>query len=316
MRVEFAVDVFTENAPMVPIVKLMECVAGGRHDWFADPLTLDAAKRYFEIHAPTMGPAYLELGRKGSVAASWRPPAATALVHIAFSDVAALADDLCRPAVLVVEDLGSDGCFVRAIAKVFRADHLLTALSSGWLVIRHGGGERLGMIAEAERRVFRREVRVAALLDSDRRRPQERTKAHEKADDLQKLGILVHVLELREAENYVPNHVLSAATDRRREAQRKLKYVKRLSLTQRGHYDMKNGFRQKDGTFAIHSDQRRLFDGVDEEIVRALREGFGRGLLLILERQCGSLTEEDFSKLGPGVVAELHELLAKISRVV
>ncbi|MGB6162120.1 MAG: hypothetical protein WCF33_17250 [Pseudonocardiaceae bacterium] len=79
---------------------------------------------------------------------------------------------------------------------------------------------------------------------------------------------------------------------------------------------MKNGFRQKNGTFAIHSEQKELFGGLDGEIVRALGAGFGRDLLQILERQCGSLTEEDFFKLGPEVVTELHELLSMISRVV
>jgi len=36
----------------------------------------------------------------------------------------------------------------------------------------------------------------------------------------------------------------------------------------------------------------------------------------MLEQQCGSLTEEDFSKLGPEVVVELRKLLSMISRVV
>lgn len=195
MRVEFDPEIFTGNGPLPPVIKVMDCVAHGRHDWSADPLTLVVAERYFEIHAPTVGPTYLELGRKGSVAAAWRPPGTTALVRITLSGLADLAEDLCRSAVLVVEDLHSDECFVRAIAEVFRADHLLKALSSDWLVFRHGGGERLGMVAKEERRLFRRKVRVVALLDSDRRRPQERTKAHEKADDLRNSGILVHVLE-------------------------------------------------------------------------------------------------------------------------
>jgi len=278
MRVEFALDVFGGDAPMPPIVNLMECVAVGRHDWSADPLTLDAAERYFEIHTPKAGPTYLELGRKGSVDAAWRPPGTTTLVRITLSDLADVAEDLCRPAVLIVEDLHSDGCFVRAVAKVFRADHLLKALSHGWLVIRHGGGERLALVAEKDRRAFRREVRVVALLDSDRRRPQERTRAHEKADDLRNSGILVHVLELREAENYVPNRVLSVAIARPRDARRKLECVKRLSPTQRGHYDMKIGFRQKNGTVAVHSEQKELFDGLDGGTVRALGDGFGRDL--------------------------------------
>lgn len=296
MRVELHPGVFTGNGPLSPIIQVMQCVAHGRHDWSADSLTLDAAERYFVIHAPTMGPTYLELGRKGLVDAAWRPPGTTTLVRITLSDLSDVAEDLCRPAVLVVEDLESDGCFVRAIVKVFRADHLRKALSRDWLVIRHGAGERLVLVAQEDRRLFRCEVRVVALLDSDRRRPQERTKAHEKADGLQGSGILVHVLEFREAENYVPNRVLSATIARRKDARRKLEYIKRLSSAQRGYYDMKIGFRQKGDAFTIHSEQKELFGGLDDEIVRALGAGFGQGLLRQLESQCDNLTEEDFSK--------------------
>jgi hypothetical protein len=206
MRVEFAHEIFARDGPMPPIVKVMECVTVGRHDWAADPQTLDAAERYFKNHAPTVGPAYLELGRKGLVDAVWQPPDTTASVHITLSNLADVAEDLCKPAVLVVEDHHSDGCFVRAIAKVFRAERILHALSRGWLVIRHAGGERLVTVAEVDRRTFCCEVRVVALLDSDRWFPLQRTRAHDKADELQKLGVLVHVLELREAEKAAGKH--------------------------------------------------------------------------------------------------------------
>ena len=49
MRVELHPGIFTGNDPMPPIVKVMECIVHGRHDWSADPRTLDAAERYFEI---------------------------------------------------------------------------------------------------------------------------------------------------------------------------------------------------------------------------------------------------------------------------
>ncbi|MGH3943011.1 MAG: hypothetical protein ACRDTG_31190 [Pseudonocardiaceae bacterium] len=316
MRVEFALEVFTRDGPMPPIVKVLECVAEGRHDWSADPPTLDAAESYFNIHAPKMSATYLELGRKGLVGAAWQPSSATALVHVMLSDLADVAEDLCRPAVLVVEDLNSDGFFVHAIAQVFRADRILEALSQGWLVIRHAGGEPLVTVAQADRCTFRREVRVVALLDSDRWLPQQRTRAHDKADDLRKSGILVHVLELREAENYVPNRVLSATIARPRDAQRKLKYVKRLTLVQRGYYDMKYGFRRRNGTIAVRNEQQELFHSLEEETMRALAEGFGRNLLSKLKQNCASLTVDDFAKLGPGVVAELRELLLMINKVV
>src|SRR5262249_13891263 len=108
----------------------------------------------------------------------------------------------------IVEDQDSDGCFIRVLARVLQADQVLRALSQGWLEIEHGGGGSLAKVAESAVGRYRRLVRVAALLDSDRMVPGQRTNSHEKADRLRLLGVLVHVLELREAENYVPNRIL------------------------------------------------------------------------------------------------------------
>lgn len=317
MLVEFSPEVFKGIDQLSPIVAVLACVIKGRHDWSPDPLTLEAAKPYFKKHTPTMCSIYLELGRKGSVSAAWRPPLNTKSVHVKLDYLADVAEDLCRSAVLVVEDLRSDGCFIRAIAEVFRADRLLNALSHDWLEIWHGGGEQLPVVAMAARHSFRREVRVVTFLDSDRWLPGQFTKAHDKAGNLQKSGILVHVLELREAENYVPNHILAASNARhRRDVARKMGHMKRLNPAQRGHYDMKTGFRQKNGTVAVRKEQKELFDNLDEGTLRALGEGFGSDLLSKLEERCGKLTVSDFSKLGPGIEDELRELLSMISMVI
>jgi hypothetical protein len=319
MRVEFAVEVFTDDAPLPPLVMLLDGIARGRHNWWADPASLAAAEIYFGLHAPRMVASYLELGRKGTVHSAWQSASevSPATVRITLADLADLVEDLSRPAVLVVEDHVSDGCFVRALARVFAAERLLAALDRDWLVIRHGGGERLVSVAKAEREAFRRSVRVVTLLDSDRWLPDQQTHSHEKADQLRRHGVLTHVLTLREAENYLPNHVLHAAVARPSDASRRLDHLKQLDQRQRGYFDMKHGFRRTaTGEPTVRDEQKELYADLDAGTVRVLSGGFGSHLLPLLERECARLTEQDFHKLGPAVVAELRELLSMINSVV
>lgn len=316
MRIEFDIEIFTKDAPVPPVISLLECVTAGRHDWVADPETLDAADSYFRVHVPTMRSGYSELGRKGAVDASWRPVTGNdARVRIMLDDVADVAADLCRSAVLVIEDQQSDGCFVRSIARVFARNRILTALKNDWLVLRHAGGERIVNVAEADRLTFRRLVRVVALLDSDRWLPHQRTVSHDKADQLRRMGVQVHVLELREAENYVPNRILHAV-GRPSESSRRLDSLKRLTPEQRGHYDMKHGFRQRGGAVAVRGEQRELFRDLDKDTMHGLAEGFGSKLLAMLERECGRLALGDFTALGNTIVAELTGLLSMIDSVI
>lgn len=132
MRVNLAVEVFAEAEALPDLLNLLRCFAEGRHDWVADPVVIAAAERYLAGHAPQLASTYIELGRKGTVAASW--------------------------------------------------SGTMRALSQGWLEIEHGGGGSLAKVAESAMRRYRRLVRVAALLDSDRMVPGQRTNAYEKAD--------------------------------------------------------------------------------------------------------------------------------------
>jgi len=115
MRVEFSPEIFKGSEQLPPIVAVLACVVDGRHDWSPDPLTLEAAERYFKIHIPTMCSIYLELGRKGTVSSAWRPPPNTESVHVNLGDLADVAGDLCRSAVLVVAGSPSHPtrCFLR-----------------------------------------------------------------------------------------------------------------------------------------------------------------------------------------------------------
>jgi len=129
----------------------------------------------------------------------------------------------------------------------------------------------------------------------------------------------VHVLELCEAENYVPNRVLGnvgAGRDAKRDASRKLDLLKRLTPQQRAYFDMKKGFVPSRDGQVIHNDQISLFDGLDQRVVVGLRGGFGSDLLKKMEEMSNNLAERDFASLGVDVVAELRTLLTKIASVI
>jgi hypothetical protein len=219
--------------------------------------------------------------------------------------------DLDRPAVLAVEDNDSDGCFIASIVGAFGARDLQLAISEGWLILAHGGGNAGACRrAREEHAKFRRLRRVAVLLDSDREIPGEATKSHHQAQALDQKGIFVHVLELREAENYIPNKALQRLKPYR-DSSRKLDALKALTPSQRGHFDMKRGFGKSSWT-----KQADLYGDVTPRNVFALRDGFGNNVMKILAAQMGNLSESDFTTVGPCVAEELHRILAMLRKIV
>jgi hypothetical protein len=315
VRVELAPEVFQVPDALTDLLRLLRYFADGRHDWVADPVVIDLAHGYFVAQAPNIASVCADLATKGTVAAqAWTASnEQTRIVRVEARTLSSYTEDLARPAVLVVEDQESDGFFITTVAKVFGFDRVQTALSRHWLEIRHGGGSGgVAKVAMAEVSRFSLCIRVAALLDSDRFVPGDRTRSHDKADQLSAAGVLVQVLELREAENYVPNRVL-AGCGKPREADKKLSALKRLTPDQRGHFDMKKGF-AVGGT--VRAEQTGLYQGLDTRDLVALRGGFGTDLLRRLDEMSTHLTEHDFDSIGPRVVQELRALLGKIASVI
>ena len=314
MRVDLAVEAFDTAEALPDLLGLLRCFAEGRHDWLADPSVLAAAERYLAEHAPRLATTSVALARKGTVASRWSGRRDRSVpVRVGPEDLADHAADLCRPAVLVVEDQDSDGCFVRVLAEVFRAQRLRRALAAGWLEIAHGGGSSLVKVAEAVAARYRRRVRTAALLDSDRLLPGQQTISHRKAERLAQIGVVVHVLELREAENYVPHRVLRRP-GRFGDGAQKADLLLRLTPEQRGHFDMKNGFGPASRPVPV--EQAILFGRLDPTTLTGLRGGFGKDLLRRMADGCADLTERDFAALGAEVAAELRTLLATVTSVI
>jgi hypothetical protein len=261
VRVDLAADVFDGVERLPDLLALLRCFVVGRHDWVVtDPAVITAAQRYLGEHVPTSSESYVELARKGTVAAAWRGGASVAtVVRVTGAELEDLATDLEQPAVLVVENGTSDGCFVHGLVLVFKAADVQRALAERWLLVEHGGGETLVEVVRSKVCLYRRQVRVAAILDSDRMLPGERTRAHDKAERLRERGVAVWVLTLREAENYVPNRVLGSI-GRPSEASRKLNLLKRLTPEQRGHFDMKAGFGVPDRPPNVHPSVGRYIE--------------------------------------------------------
>lgn len=314
MRVDLAADVFQGKTALLDLLSMLRCFAEERHDWVSTTETLVTAELYFRDHVPTMAATFVELGRKGTVSSVWSGSQYDP-VRVCAADLGDHVADLIQSAVLVVENQDSDGCFVSALAHIFGATQLRSALSQHWLTIEHGGGSSLDQVAQNAISRFRCRIRVVALLDSDRLVPGEHTQAHIKAARLEEAGIAVHVLELREAENYVPNRILGRIHPRR-EAMRRLNYLKLLNAEQRGHFDMKQGFGPMTGPPIVPPSQRSLYSSISQQSLRGLRGGFGNELLRKMEEASVHMTEDDFASVGDQVVSELRSMLDKISGVI
>jgi hypothetical protein len=318
VRVELAAEVLVEDDcaeryDLNALYALLRCFADGPHDWVADERVVAAAAAFLPRHLPQQAQTYLELARDGLVGQrGWTGTSqATEVVRVERADLDDLSADLCRPAVLVLENHESDGYFITAIAHAFGADRVRTALVREWLQIEHGGGGDLVKVAERAAGRFRRLTRVVALLDSDRLVPRQRTANDDNAERLAASRIVTHVLILREAENYAPHRVL-AAIGRRREAADKLRAFKTLDRDQRGHFDMKKGFGPTNGPPKIKEEQTVLYANLGRQARFALRGGFGQDILKRMHDSRESLSAKDFAHLGETAVAELRELLAAV----
>ena len=319
MRVELTVEVFTDpddesgthHYDPHDLYDLLRCFVHNRHDWVTNSLVVAAVEAFLPQHLPTLADTYVALARKAAVGKDWTGTSqAGEVVRVGRADLGDYSADLCQPAVLVVENQHSDGFFLHAVAHVFGHERIITALRERWVEIHNGGGSSLVKVAEAAAARYRRVVRVVALLDSDRLIPRQRTGSHDKADKLTKMKVAVHVLDRREAENYVPYRVLAQA-GRRPVASRRLAFLKRLTQDQREHFDMKHGFKKVRP--AVQAAQRDLFDALDLDVRLGLHDGFGQDLLQRMHNDRERLTEHDFAQLGDEVVAELRALLATLA---
>jgi hypothetical protein len=291
----------------------------GRHEWCGlGPDLRRCAEQYFSTHLPTSRPfaaTSSELMTKGTVAAAWGPQP-TAQVKVTLDQLDDAVADLESPAFVVVENVDGDGGFIKALTRIFGRSRIATALERGWLEIVHGGGQTTFEVCLRHVGRFRLEPRVVLLLDSDRLFPTQRTANHDKAEQAAKEQVKVHVLELREAENYLPNRLL-ACVGRGTESSRRLTALKTLIPAQRGYYDMKHGLHKTAKTGSAKTapaEHKALYEALPEPTAQALSSGFGSHVLVDCLVHAGSVQIQDFDKLG--VTQELRHLLDLIDSVI
>jgi len=204
-------------------------------------------------------------------------PTASVQVH-QLADVVA---DLSRPAVLVVEDGINERTFILALASAFGRRRVVDAVDRGWLRLAHAGGKsRMAQFVAAERQHFRVLVRVAAVLDSDRRQPGEPPPANARqfAEIAAIDGVTVHMWRWREVENYLPSPVWSHHYPARYDA---IQQLSAMIPGQRGFIDTK-----------------QIIGKPKPLIPHQLR-----------------LTEDDFAELGPDAVQELRTVISMIDAI-
>jgi hypothetical protein len=314
MRVETAAEVFQTDDHAHDVLALVRHFREKRHDWALNPLVVPAVEDYLDRHVPLLARSYKDLARQAALReGAYTTPRDGRPVRITPEDIANLVHDLGRPAVVMVENDASDGGFIKAVARILRDAGVLAAIDNEWLVIDHAGGAPdLFRRAKDKRDRFRRLSRVAAVLDGDRMLPGDPPDHHEDIEKLRAGDVRVHVLQLREIENYIPDRVLRLVGPQCR-PEIKIAALGSLTKEQRGHYDMKVGF--KNGNVAPA--QEELYENVPRDVIEDLDGGFGRKVIATFLTHAEVVTEEDLrSDVGPDVPAELRAMLAMIREIV
>ncbi|WP_445148364.1 hypothetical protein [Baekduia sp. Peel2402] len=320
MRIKTDVDVFALVVPAMEVLALVRLIANGQHEWLATPDTADAATRYFENKLPDESQTLTLLAESSfQVAAAYSAPSVGRRApSVTAATLSAFVADLSRSACLVVEDREADGAFLGSLFRIFGRSRLSQALERGWLEFVHAGGTgRVVSVARGAKQHFHHLERVVAVVDSDRMTPGVQSPNAHIASRLAPDGVHVHILELREAENYIPTKALTTirvVRGQRRVLSEKLEALKGLTVDQRGHLDFKNGFRMGANGPEVPASQASLYASVSESDRVRLVGGFGSSALECVSTAEASLKPSDFATVAPNARAELEDLLNKIER--
>lgn len=321
MRVEISPELYGHEDIAFQLTSVFRLFAWGRHDWIILPGHVELAIAYVERNDRAVLPITAELARKASVRNAWdSSDTAAGRVTVTKETLEDDLADLQRPAYVVVENEISDGAFLRAVCHVFEGADIIEAFEQGRVELTNGGGGgQVPAYAGQRAERFRRTVRVALVLDSDRYYADEQTKSHELAANVAEHGVRAHVLSLREIENYVPDRVLESLEPRHKYSAQ-LEALKQLNPEQRGCLDMKKGFLPGAGGKARspHSKHKGLYDDLPVGVRDALRTGFGQDLVHKLEAMAGggALTTHDFGGEESYTSKELRALLGMLREIV
>ncbi|WP_027345685.1 hypothetical protein [Hamadaea tsunoensis] len=305
MLLELDEEVFADadghNAFLV--LTLLSFTIDGRHDWYPPPAVLDSAIRYLEENAPKLLHTWRELLRNAATAGVWQAARPRPPVTVTAANLDALAHDLGRPAVVVVENSRNDGSFLRALFQAY-APELATALDRHWLRFGHtgGGGEQVHVTDEAATE-FKAICRVIVIKDNDRKYLEPIDRSVPEAWPPEQPH--VHIWQRLEVENYLPDAVLHATSHP--DAETMIYHLRMMTPEQQRWIDMKHGLPK--------SKPAELYREVDPEARRHWRTGFKHQFQNPLVPVSVVLRVEDFRQLGDDVHDELTQLVQRIRSV-
>lgn len=162
MQVAIEPEVFRmehpQNAAIGAVFRLLEAFDIGRHEWVIDPFEVDDFVSFAPSHFPSLAATYASMARLASKrTAAWTGGDQRGAVRVDTTSLVDLAADLSQPAVVVVEDLPSDGDrFLGTLIEVFGPERLRGAYRERWLEVVHSGGTgRMPAVAAAAAKRFR-----------------------------------------------------------------------------------------------------------------------------------------------------------------
>ena len=177
------------------------------------------------------------------------------------------------PLWILVENRYSDGAFVKRVVKELdQSLHRLWHQPGDPIQLDSVGGAG-EMPTEVERRTQRKPYRLVAIIDSDRKGPDDTdsTTAQALRHKCEKLSVPCWVLAKREAENYLPRILLNARQDAGADHTRLVEAWDRLNDDQKNFFDMKNGL-----PVALSAIEQALFDELPAADRTILSQGFGK----------------------------------------
>jgi len=165
-------------------------------------------------------------------------------------DAEALANFLCLPTLILLENPRSDGEFLHMVARVLLPRIVRNLRGANASVeIHHGGG--ITEIAREIPRLSQRysrwrpeglPARFVVFTDSDAKSPgRPDGNAVKVAAVARDAGVACHTLEQRSIENYIPDTALAEYASVRRDRTESVAVITGLDVPARNHYPMKAG---------------------------------------------------------------------------
>ena len=185
-----------------------------------------------------------------------------------------LADE---PLVILVENRVGDGAFVaRIVRELDRSLHGVWAREGEPIRFDSvGGAGQMPQEVERRTREIRYRPRLVAVVDSDRKSPgdAESGDARRLRDTCDEHDLPCWVLAKREAENYLPQVLLSRRPNAGAGHERTVDAWERLSDDQKDFFDMKLGLAEAPSPI-----EEDLYDGLTEADREILAAGFGQNV--------------------------------------